>query len=152
MATDDTAFRRLVEMGREKGSVTLDQVSAVLPVNSMSQKELAETLDRLERSGVSVEVDEELTRKPRGASGDGVDETPDFRLPKPPDDEGERVVPIRPRQQAAGSSQARPVAMTGVQEHRGAEHHATGGESTTRTVVVIGVLLLLIVFAFVLLR
>ena len=152
MATNDTAFRRLVEMGREKGSVTLDQVSAVLPVNSMSQRELAETLDRLEQSGVSVEVDEELTHRPRGAAGNGVDEMQDFRLPDPPDDDGARVVPLRPRQQAATGSQGRPVAMTVVPEHHGTEHHATGGESTTRTAVVIGVFLLLIVFAFVLLR
>jgi hypothetical protein len=152
MATEDTAFRRLMEMGRERGFVTLDQVNATLPVNSMSQTELAETLDRLERSGVSVEVDEELTRRHRRDDGDGEADVPDFRLPEPPEDDDTRVVPLRPRAQPGAGSQGRPAAMTEAQDHRGADHKAAGGESTTRTAIVIGVLLLLIVFAFVLLR
>ena len=84
MATKEAAFHRLVEMGREQGFVTLDQVNATLPIDSMSQTELAQTLDRLERSGVSVEVDEELTRRPRVYDGDEADDVPDFRLPEPP--------------------------------------------------------------------
>jgi hypothetical protein len=153
MATNEAAFRRLVEMGREQGFVTLDQVSAVLPIDSMSQTELAATLDRLERSGVSVEVDEELTRRPRVYDSDGLDDMSDFRLPEPPDDNEDKVVPLRPRAQPGdGSRQGRPVAMTEVQEHGGAGHGAAGGESTTRIAVVFGVLLLLLVFAFVLLR
>ena len=152
MAINDTAFRRLVEMGRVRGFVTLDQVSTVLPIDRMSQRELAETLDRLEQSGVSVEVDEELTRRPRGAGGDGAADMSDFRLPEPPEDDDARVVPLRPRAQPGTGSQGQRVAMTEVQEHRGAEHKAAGGETTTRTVIAIGVLLLLLVFAFVLLR
>jgi hypothetical protein len=151
MAINDTAFRRLVEMGRERGFVTLDQVSTVLPIDRMSQRELAETLDRLEQSGVSVEVDEELTHRPRGADGDGAADMSDFRLPEPPDDDA-RVVPLRPRAQPGTGSQGQRVAMSEVQEHRGTEHKAAGGETTTRTVITIGVLLLLLVFAFVLLR
>ena len=81
MATEEAAFRRLVDVGRERGFVTLDQVSAELPVDDMSQTELAETLDRLERAGVSVEVDEELTR----ARPLPVEDLPDFRLPEPPE-------------------------------------------------------------------
>lgn len=152
MAINDTAFRRLVEMGREQGFVTLDQVSAVLPIDSMSQRELAETLDRLEQSGVSVEVDEELMHRPRGAGGDGAADMSDFRLPEPPEEDDARVVPLRPRAQSGTGSQGRPVAMSGVQDHRGAEHKAAGGESATRMAVVVGVFLLLLVFAFVLLR
>jgi hypothetical protein len=151
MASNEAAFRRLVEMGREHGSVTLDQVNAVLPVDSMSQTELAQTLDRLERAGVSVEVDEELTRRPRVYDGDEADEVPDFRLPEPPDED--KVVPLRPRAQPGyGSRQGRPAAMTEVPEHGGMGHGAAGGESTTRIAVVFGILLLLLVFAFVLLR
>jgi Sigma-70 factor, region 1.1 len=150
MATNEAAFNRLVEMGREQGFVTLDQVNATLPVDSMSQIELAQTLDRLERSGVSVEVDEDLTRRPRVYDGDEADDVPDLRLPEPPDED--KVVPLRPRAQPGdGSRQGRPVAMTEVQEHGGG-HAAAGGESTTRMAVVFGILLLLLVFAFVLLR
>jgi Sigma-70 factor, region 1.1 len=150
MATNEAAFNRLVEMGREQGFVTLDQVNATLPVDSMSQIELAQTLDRLERSGVSVEVDEELTRRPRVYDGDEAEDVPDLRLPEPPDED--KVVPLRPRAQPGdGSRQGRPVAMTEVQEHGGG-HAAAGGESTTRMAVVFGILLLLLVFAFVLLR
>ncbi len=36
MATKEAAFHRLVEMGREQGFVTLDQVNATLPIDSMS--------------------------------------------------------------------------------------------------------------------
>jgi hypothetical protein len=151
MATKEAAFHRLVEMGREQGFVTLDQVNATLPIDSMSQIELAQTLDRLERSGVSVEVDEELTRRPRVYDGDEADEVPDFRLPEPPDED--KVVPLRPRAQPGdGSRQGRPAAMTEVPEHGDMEHGAAGGESTTRIAVVFGILLLLLVFAFVLLR
>jgi hypothetical protein len=151
MATKEAAFHRLVEMGREQGFVTLDQVNATLPIDSMSQIELAQTLDRLERSGVSVEVDEELTRRPRVYDGDEADEVPDFQLPEPPDED--KVVPLRPKAKPGdGSRQGRPVAMTEVQEHGAGGHAAAGGESTTRMAVVFGILLLLLVFAFVLLR
>jgi hypothetical protein len=153
MATNEAAFHRLVEMGREKGFVTLDQVNATLPVDSMSQTELATTLDRLERAGVSVEMDEELTRRPRVYDADEAAEVPDFRLPEPPDDNKGRVVPLRPAARPGdGARQGQPVTMTSMQEHGGAGHRAAGGESTTRMAVVFGVLLLLIVFAFVLLR
>ena len=151
MATKEAAFHRLVEMGREQGFVTLDQVNATLPIDSMSQTELAQTLDRLERSGVSVEVDEELTRRPRVYDGDEADDVPDLPLPEPPDED--KVVPLRPKAKPGdGSRQGRPVAMTEVQEHGGGGHAAAGGESTTRMAVVFGILLLLLVFAFVLLR
>jgi hypothetical protein len=153
MATKEAAFHRLVEMGREQGFVTLDQVNATLPIDSMSQTELAQTLDRLERSGVSVEVDEELTRRPRVYDSDEEADVPDFRLPEPPDDNEDKVVPLRPKAKPGdGSGRGRPVAMTEVQEHGGVGHGAAGGESTTRIAVVFGILLLLLVFAFVLLR
>ena len=149
MANEDAAFRRLVDLGRERGFVTLDQVSAELPIDDMSQTELAATLDRLERAGVSVEVDEELTRsRPLP-----VEDPPDFRLPEPPDDEEDRVVPIRPASRHGdGSRQARPAAMTEVQEHGFGGHGASGGESPVRMAAVSGGLLLLVVRAFVLLR
>jgi hypothetical protein len=151
MATNEAAFNRLVEMGREQGFVTLDQVNATLPVDSMSQTELAQTLDRLERSGVSVEVDEELTRRPRVYDEDEAADAPDLLLPEPPDED--KVVPLRPKAQPGdGSRQGRPVAMTEAREHGGLGHTAAGGQSTTRMAVVFGILLLLIVFAFVLLR
>jgi hypothetical protein len=153
MAIEEAAFRRLVEMGRDRGFVTIDQVNATLPVDSMTQIELAQALDRLERSGVSVEVDEELTRRPRVYDSNESTEVPDFRLPEPPDDKEDRVVPLRPRAQPGdGAGRGRPVAMTEVQEHGAGGHAAAGGESTTRIAVVLGILLLLLVFAFVLLR
>jgi hypothetical protein len=153
MASNEAAFRRLVEMGREHGSVTLDQVNAVLPVDGMSQTELAQTLDRLERAGVSVEVDEELTRRPRVYDSNEAADVPDFRLPEPPEDKEDRVVPLRPAARPGdGARQGQPVTMTSMQEHGGAGHGAAGGESTTRIAVVFGILLLLLVLAFVLLR
>jgi hypothetical protein len=153
MAIEEAAFRRLVEMGRDRGFVTIDQVNATLPVDNMTQVELAQALDRLERSGVSVEMDEELTRRPRVYDSNESTDVSDFQLPEPPDDKEDRVVPLRSAARPGdGSRQGRPVAMTEVQEHGGAGHGTAGGESTTRIVVVLGILLLLLVFAFVLLR
>jgi hypothetical protein len=151
MATKEAAFHRLVEMGREQGFVTLDQVNATLPIDSMSQTELAQTLDRLERSGVSVEVDEELTRRPRVYDGDEETNVPDLLSPEPPDED--KVVPLRPKAKPEdGSRQGQPAAMTEVQEHGVGGHGASGSESPVRMAVVFGGLLLLLVLAFVLLR
>jgi hypothetical protein len=149
MATEEAAFRRLVDLGRERGFVTLDQVSAELPVDDMSQTELAETLDRLERAGVSVEVDEELTR----ARPLPVEDVSDFRLPEPPEEGKDRVVPLRSASPpASGERQARSPVMTEVQEHGASGHGAAGGESRTRMAVVFGGLLLLLVLVYVLVR
>lgn len=149
MPNEEAAFRHLVDLGRERGFVTLDQVSAELPIDDMSQTELAATLDRLERAGVSVEIDEELTRgRPLP-----VEDVPDFRLPEPPEDDQDRVVPIRPASQPGdGSRRGRTAAMTEVQEHGVGGHRASGSESPARMAVVFGGLLLLLILVFVLLR
>jgi len=152
MAIDDVAFRRLVDLGRDKGFVTLDQVKAALPIDRMGQRELAETLDRLEQSGVSVEVDEELTARPRGGS-EGVSEMSDFRLPDPQDDEADRVVPLRPRQ-AVGAGAPMPPSTT--LSEPGVRPESVSGSvkspSSTRTVVILALAVLLLILVFILVK
>jgi hypothetical protein len=153
MAIDDVAFRRLVDLGRDKGFVTLDQVKEALPIDRMGQRELAETLDRLEQSGVSVELDEELTARPRNGGGDGASEMADFRLPDPQDAEGDRVVPLRPRQ-AVGTGA--PVPPRGAPSELGVQSEPVGGSvkstSPTRTVVVLALAVLLLILVFILVK
>jgi hypothetical protein len=150
MAIDETAFHRLVDMGREQGFVTLDQVKAALPVTDMSQKELAETLDRLERSGVSVELDEDLTHRPRDAGMDGSANMPDIRLPEPPENRGEPVISVRPNQSAGTGQTVPPPPRPDPGTQTGVEPETAGRGSTLRTAVVIGTVLLLIVLALLL--
>jgi hypothetical protein len=150
MAIDETAFRRLMEMGREQGFVTIDQVQAALPVADMSQKELAETLDRLERSGVSVELDEDLTHRPRDAGMDGAADMPDIHLPEPPEDRDDPVISVRPRQSAGTGQPVPPPLMSDPGAQTGVGPGTAGGGSTLRTALVIGTVLVLILLAFLL--
>jgi len=64
----EQAIGRLVELGlRQGGQLGLDQVQAELPVDEMGVGELARVLERIEATGVTVEVEDALLRRPRTA-------------------------------------------------------------------------------------
>jgi hypothetical protein len=58
MPTD--AFERLLQLGRERGRLQLEDVKQILPVDSIPVEELANILVRLEQAGIAVELDDDL--------------------------------------------------------------------------------------------
>lgn len=55
-----TAVESLMEIGRQRGSLDIDDIRRTLPVGAMSIEELADVLARLEEAGISVEIDPAL--------------------------------------------------------------------------------------------
>jgi hypothetical protein len=51
------AFNRLMQLGRQHGSLKIDDIRQALPVDAMTVEEIAEVVVRLEEAGISVEVD-----------------------------------------------------------------------------------------------
>lgn len=97
MAIDPQAVERLVALGRRQGFVTTGQIDREMPVDRMSEVEIAEIVDRLERAGVPVELDEGLTMP-----GDGTRDRPSpsvtvLHLPEEPP----ARMPARPAGKAA---------------------------------------------------
>jgi len=70
MPVDELAIRRLVALGRQSGSLTLEQIRAHLPVDRMTEAQIGEALERIEAAGVSVEVDDALLALHSGLSHD----------------------------------------------------------------------------------
>ncbi|UEM25160.1 hypothetical protein JL100_035860 (plasmid) [Skermanella mucosa] len=145
MAVDSSIIHRLAEMGRDRGYVTIDEVNRVLPVDGMSDSELAHALVQLEEAGVSVEIEEELTGRPR-YSGDRA-EIPEFRLPEPTDDNRDRVVPLRPRQPAEGTRPLPPPPERPMAEAAAVTASSATPASTHRIVIACAAVLLLILLS-----
>ena len=55
-----TTVDRLIQLGRRRGGLVIDDIGQALPVNTMSTEELADVLARLEEAGISVEIDPAL--------------------------------------------------------------------------------------------
>ena len=55
-----TAVDRLIQLGRRRGGLVIDDIGQALPVDTMSTEELADVLARLEEAGISVEIDPAL--------------------------------------------------------------------------------------------
>ncbi|MDQ6734012.1 MAG: RNA polymerase sigma factor region1.1 domain-containing protein [Nitrospirota bacterium] len=55
-----TAVESLMETGRQRGGLEIDDIRRALPVDAMSIEELADVLARLEEAGISVEIDPAL--------------------------------------------------------------------------------------------
>ena len=56
----DPGFQRLLELGKQQGGLTPDDLHQVLDVERLSTDELSDMLVRLEQAGVSVEIDPSL--------------------------------------------------------------------------------------------
>jgi hypothetical protein len=103
----ESAIRRLQEIGRQQGHLTLEQVKSLLPVDEMTPDELGRALLRLEEAGVEVELDEDLMRpRPDASSGPSSPE-PGLRLDTEP--EPTRPVPEGARPAAPPSFEAGAV-------------------------------------------
>jgi Sigma-70 factor, region 1.1 len=82
---------RIVEMGRRRGGLTVEDLSKHLPIETLSPTELAEVLATIENAGVTVEIDPALLRgRPRA-----VNDVPGAQLPpsaaETPRDDQERL-------------------------------------------------------------
>jgi hypothetical protein len=55
-----TAFDRLVELGRRRGRLEIDDIRQALPTDTMTTEELAEVLARLEEAGISIALEPAL--------------------------------------------------------------------------------------------
>ena len=54
---DTTAVDRLIQIGRQRGGVEIDDIRKVLPIDAMSVEEISDALALLEEAGISVEID-----------------------------------------------------------------------------------------------
>ena len=55
-----TGFDRLIQLGRRRGGLEIDDIRQALPVDTMTIEELADVVARLEEAGISVEIDPAL--------------------------------------------------------------------------------------------
>ncbi|WP_207481007.1 RNA polymerase sigma factor region1.1 domain-containing protein [Arenibaculum pallidiluteum] len=119
MADQQPALDRLLEMGRRQGYVTVDQITETLPVASMSEADIARAIERLEQSGIAVELDDEWVesrRAPDAAASPPADVLPPDETEIPPMGAGasrHASGAARPMPRAAMQSSAPPAA-----EHR----------------------------------
>ncbi len=61
---DSSTLARLVALGRAKGRLTLEDLKAALPVDTMDAEDIAPVVVHLEDAGVPVELDERLLGQP----------------------------------------------------------------------------------------
>jgi hypothetical protein len=52
-----TAVDRLMQLGRRRGGLEIDDIRQALPIDTMTIEELADVVARLEEAGISVEID-----------------------------------------------------------------------------------------------
>jgi hypothetical protein len=52
-----TAVDRLMQLGRRRGGLEIDDIRQALPIDTMTIEELADVMARLEEAGISVEID-----------------------------------------------------------------------------------------------
>ena len=55
-----TAFDRLMQLGRRRGVLEIDDIRQALPVDTMTIEDLADIVERLEMAGISVDIDPAL--------------------------------------------------------------------------------------------
>lgn len=53
-------FDRLVELGRQRGTLQSDDIRQALPVETMTTEEIVDVVTRLEDAGITVEIDPAL--------------------------------------------------------------------------------------------
>lgn len=76
----DDKLAELQKRGRQRGSLTIEDLRDVLPVDQMSADDIATLLLRLEEAGVSVEIDDDLLGASRRRNAT-TPEAPTINLP-----------------------------------------------------------------------
>ncbi len=70
MPVEESALRRLSDIGRREGRVTVEALARELPIDRMAPEEIAAVIERLEAAGVEVDVSDPSLlrdRAPRAA-------------------------------------------------------------------------------------
>jgi Sigma-70 factor, region 1.1 len=100
MMSRDAKYRRLLELGKQQGRLTAEDLRQALPIDQMSIDEISRVLVRLEDAGVSVEIDPALLSPGHRNSGPGDP----VRLPKHTEAVVQRpVLPVEPHSTPPGS-------------------------------------------------
>jgi hypothetical protein len=60
MNLHEAALTNIIGLARQRGSVTMEDLRKALPVNSMTEEELAHVLARLDEAGFDVEINPTL--------------------------------------------------------------------------------------------
>jgi hypothetical protein len=60
MSPDDVTLDRLIKLGRQRGSVSTEDLREGLPLDVMTVEEISNIIDRLEEADVRVEIDPTL--------------------------------------------------------------------------------------------
>jgi len=55
-----SSYERLLELGREQGGLTAQDLQRVLPIDQMSMDEISDVLARLDDAGITIEIDPAL--------------------------------------------------------------------------------------------
>jgi len=64
-----STYERLLQLGKQQGGLTTDDLQRVLDVERLSMDEVSEMLLRLEDAGVSVEIEPAILRPRSGSAG-----------------------------------------------------------------------------------
>ena len=115
MVIDDSAYSRLEEEARRRGGrLSVEELGRILPLDSMSETEVAAVVERLERAGIDVDVDPALTRQHPDSTANNSDGVVSMASPAAPAISSPRVYP---------STRADIVAMGDPHPHG---HHGHG--------------------------
>jgi hypothetical protein len=94
-----TAVDRLIQLGRRRGGLEIDDIRQALPIDTMTIDELADVVARLDEAGISVEIDSGLlTPRHRKMTLPEVKPTPE------PSPHSERATTVDPRLLSLASS------------------------------------------------
>jgi hypothetical protein len=74
----DSTYERLLQLGKQQGGLTTDDLQRVLDLERLSLDQVSEMLLRLEDAGVSVDIEPAIL-KPRSGSA-GTNQQPDISL------------------------------------------------------------------------
>ena len=137
-----TAVDRLMQLGRRRGGLHIDDIRQVLPVDTMTIEELADVVSRLEEAGIAFEIDAGmLTPHHRKMTLPEVNPTPE---------------PTRHSERAM-TAHARPLGLASSMKTARENSHRTRGPAPTYvqksgTIFVVAAALILLLLALVVWR
>jgi hypothetical protein len=137
-----SSYERLLELGREQGGLTAQDLQRVLPIDQMSMDEISDVLARLDDAGITIEIDPALlSPAPRNPVLGRLNTSPP--LPKPT--KAQAQAPVTPAKPDTGpySGPSRPQPPAASAPIIGAYHAYTRDKAVWVAVTVaLGAILL----------